>query len=113
MAVIKGNLFVYNALIDRNDIDVNSQDIDGNSIAHYAVHSSNDELRNKIFSDPKIDINIQNKKFNTPLHDAIISEKNSAAISLIKNERIIIKIKKQKWIYSIQISRIKSSMENY
>lgn len=93
LAVIKENILVYNDLIDRNDIDVNSRDIYGNSIAHYATYIKNDEFRNKVFNNRKIDINVQNKDYITPLHDAITSEKMSVAISLIKNERINIKIK--------------------
>lgn len=106
IAVINQNLFIYDALIDRNDIDVNSQDIYGNSIAHYAICSSNDELRDKIFNNPKIDINIQNNKLMTPLHYAINCENKEIAISLIKNERINIKIKNKNGHTPLKLAKI-------
>lgn len=104
---------VYNALIDRNDIDVNSRDIYGNTIAHYATCINNDEFRNKVFNNPKIDINVQNKDFITPLHDAINSEKQLIAISLIKNEKINIKIKNKDGYTPKKLAKLNHEREIY
>lgn len=86
---------IINALLSRDDIDVNCQDIiqilklfySNQTPLFLALTKGNLELFENLLNKKDIDVNIQNNDGNTPLHLAIENNKIEFVASLIKNDK--------------------------
>lgn len=64
-AIEYNNIEIAKLLLDRSEININSQDNKGNTALMYAVEKQNDYIIKLLLNRPKININLQNREGNT------------------------------------------------
>jgi len=82
IAVEKNFVDIIELLLKHENIDVNIQNIDGNTPLHISLYT-NDDIAKLLLDHKDIDVNIQNIDGNTPLQITT----NPEIIELIKNHK--------------------------